>query len=621
MNAHQPIGVAVALALTCSVSARQAPRDTQTVSVEGTAVLRGTLTSDGAAQRPVRRALITVAGAALRSERATLTADDGTFAFERLPAGRYTLVATKPAWVASYFGSRRAGRGPGTPVALADGQRVAVAMKMLPGAVIAGIVRDHTGQPRGATVRVLESQMVNGVDTLVTVASDFSDNDGYRFYGLPPGKYMVAARNAAPEDLDGHYQQSAADIDAALRDIAAGRTTPPEAPTIRAIVPGTAMGLAPTFYPQTVDPAGAVRIDLAAGEAREGIDIELQTVPTADLVGAVVDEEGRAPQGLQLSLISPAQMAGFGSSLAAPSIVTTRDGKFARQGLTPGRYTFFARAADGPASGSPASPASTTVNRTPAAPLTLWAQAELDIDGHDVPNFTLTLQRGLNVSGHVAFDALKLTPPRDLTAIQVTLTAVATRGLNLTVPPVHVASDGTFVIAGVPPGRYLISARVPAASGAWVVDSAMLGATDVLDSTLAVVPDTDVANLAVTLTDHPAVLSGVLIDELKRPAPEYAVVAFSADRKFWTVGSRRVVTQHPAHDGTFIFGGLPAGEYYVGALTDLEGVDLADAAFLETVAAAATRVTLATGETRTLTLQIRSAPGTVVCVLFPEPRR
>ena len=62
--------------------------------------------------------------------------------------------------------------------------------------------------------------------------------------------------------------------------------------------------------------------------------------------------------------------------------------------------------------------------------------------------------------------------------------------------------------------------------------------------------------------------------------------------------------QRPAHDGKFVVSGLPAGEYYVGAVTDLDGVDLTDAAFLDTLAAVSARITLAKGATRTIDLAI-----------------
>ena len=52
----------------------------------------------------------------------------------------------------------------------------------------------------------------------------------------------------------------------------------------------------------------------------------------------------------------------------------------------------------------------------------------------------------------------------------------------------------------------------------------------------------------------------------------------------------------PASDGTYKITGLPAGEYYVCALTDLDPNDLYDSAFLDQLVAGAFKITLAAGE-------------------------
>jgi hypothetical protein len=60
----------------------------------------------------------------------------------------------------------------------------------------------------------------------------------------------------------------------------------------------------------------------------------------------------------------------------------------------------------------------------------------------------------------------------------------------------------------------------------------------------------------------------------------------------------------PGTDGTFTTTDLPAGEYYMAALTDVERDDLADPAFLEALVAASVRVTLAEGENKVQDLRI-----------------
>jgi hypothetical protein len=88
------------------------------------------------------------------------------------------------------------------------------------------------------------------------------------------------------------------------------------------------------------------------------------------------------------------------------------------------------------------------------------------------------------------------------------------------------------------------------------------------------------------------------------PAPDYFVVVFPADRTLWRPGSRRVQTARPATDGGFSIRGLPAGEYLIGALTDLDPADVHDPAFLEQVAAAGIRIQLANGEQKRQDIQI-----------------
>ena len=104
-------------------------------------------------------------------------------------------------------------------------------------------------------------------------------------------------------------------------------------------------------------------------------------------------------------------------------------------------------------------------------------------------------------------------------------------------------------------------------------------------------------NIVITLTDRPAGIAGTLFDQLGRPAPEYAIVVFSTDRSLWTTAPRRMSgIVKVGSDGTFNVSGLPAGEYYLAALTDPDASLLGDPAFLEQLAAASIRFTLAEGE-------------------------
>ena len=97
------------------------------VAPSGAAVVSGVLTTD-TPPRPVRRATIRLSGAGA-STRLVGTDDEGRFVFDALPAGTFTLSATKPGYVQTFFGSKHPGRGPGMPVAVVEGQHVEVALE------------------------------------------------------------------------------------------------------------------------------------------------------------------------------------------------------------------------------------------------------------------------------------------------------------------------------------------------------------------------------------------------------------------------------------------------------------------------------------------------------------
>ena len=105
------------------------------------------MTTSGADLRPLSRVIVTLTSDNLPGGRAIVTDGDGRFAFERLPAGRYTVTGTKPAYLPGGFGIARPGRAP-MPVTLGAGEsRADVTFAMTRGAAITGILRDANGDP------------------------------------------------------------------------------------------------------------------------------------------------------------------------------------------------------------------------------------------------------------------------------------------------------------------------------------------------------------------------------------------------------------------------------------------------------------------------------------------
>ena len=106
------------------------------------------------------------------------------------------------------------------------------------------------------------------------------------------------------------------------------------------------------------------------------------------------------------------------------------------------------------------------------------------------------------------------------------------------------------------------------------------------------------------MTDRPTEFSGHVLDSASRPVTEFAVVVFSVDSAHWKAGSRRVVQARPGSDGLFVFSGLPPGDYYVCAVTDVEAAQLADGSFLQQLVPSSFRITLAEGEKKRQDMRI-----------------
>jgi len=184
----------------------------------GTGVLSGTVIYADTG-RPARRARIGLSAIEPRFGK-TVTADDqGHFSFSDLPAGQFTLTASKPGFLDSQYGQKRLGSTqPGTPIKLVDGQKLQnVALGLARGGVITGTIVDDQGEPSfGTNVRVMRYVIRTGERVLQSAGSATTDDRGvYRIPSLSPGEYVVIATprdttQTAMEDVMMRAEQVAA---------------------------------------------------------------------------------------------------------------------------------------------------------------------------------------------------------------------------------------------------------------------------------------------------------------------------------------------------------------------------------------------------------------------------
>lgn len=568
----------------------QVPRDPRAPAT-GTALLSGTVVSDDVEAKPVRRARVTCTAAELTEGMTAVTDDRGRFSCARLPAGRYSVSVTREGWVPGAYGARRPLRA-GTPIALAAGQRAGIVIRMMRGAVITGTLLDETGQPAVNTgVVAMRSTLQNGERRLIALGvPGLTDDRGvYRIYGLPPGDYFVGA---APHSRAGSELQATTDLDVHhARSARAGTPAPPD----------RSVAFASTYFPGTPLLVQASAVTIGAGEERSGVDFALLLVATARVEGIVSTPDGAVmPPDAQLTLLASGQTAFPG--VAFDGLRTARvasDGTFSFAGIAPGVYTLLARATR---------PAATPGEGASAdgAPQVLWASRDIAVDGERVSGVSLTLQPGLSVSGQVRFESATQKPLPDMRSIRAMLQPVQTPQATIAPAPVTLDAGGRFRFSGVTPGRYRLTASFPGSGrpGGWLLKSAIVGGQDSLDAPFTVQPNQQLLDAAITFTDRLGQISGTLTDASGAAAPDYTAVLLPADRSLWLPQSRRLQGVRPSADGAFTFHNLPAGDYLVAAVDDVEPGEWFDPAFLQRIAPAGIRVVVSDGEQKVQHLRI-----------------
>jgi hypothetical protein len=567
-----------------ALSTGQAARTASAQKPKVTVVLSGIVTTDDTPARPLRHAIVTVSAAEFAGIRQAVTGDDGKFMLADLPPGRYAIVVEKPGYVKTFYGNKRPGGMPATPVAVLAGQAPPdVAIRVPRGGVVAGAVRDQFGTPvSGAQVSVKQVAMVNGsrrmsdVPNLRAPFATTDDQGRYRIYGLPPGEYAVFC-SLPPMNVGNVRETNSADVDAVLRELRAGRSA-----AALPASPPTQVTLSGGYLPGVPDAGSAQLITLGAGEERTGADILIGPLRALNVSGTSVGPGGAQMNNIMLVVVN----TGTGARIVAGS-GGARDGRFSLSALPPGRYVLVGRAAENNAGETNVMP--------------YFAETEFVLTDQNI-SVTLQFERGTTIEGRIV-------PPAGATpdsVESVRLSATPVDGYTAVVPARVVATtrpDGTFTFDGVGPGKWRVTGA--ALPPNWSLRSAMLGDRDTLDAPLEVRPGQTITELKVAITDRPTVITGTIQDATGQPTSEYSMVAFSTDRALWNVPRRVSSVTRLSSDGRFTITGLPPGEYYLAVSDDLDPAQLGESAFLESLVPAAITVVLTEGERKVQDYRIR----------------
>jgi hypothetical protein len=582
------------LTLSLALSAQQ--RDVP-VRSGGTSAITGTVLSPE--KQPLRRVVVSISSDQPGASRSVITDDAGRFAFSKLPAGTYALTAKKAAYLATEFGSTRPGR-PGSRVVLSPEETRTVELTMFRGAAIGGTLRTSGGSPLvGVAVMAQNVKTIGQRDSWPPEPAVTNDRGEYRIYGLMPGEYLVSA-SPAPGGTGEIGARSASQMDALLAVLADRRPRANAGAGATALPSPVSVAYAQVYFPGTAIFSDAERIRLGPGDDRD-VSFEVARVPVASIEGAVSGAVASLA-GVELSII-PETINWRGSIPGAPPLSMTSvppndQGEFKFGNLPPGKYRIVAR-------GYRASDEAA-----------LFGVADVDVRGEDLRDVNLALQPGGTISGKIVFDAGGTPPPVELTRIRVGVDMLGENGyfqisgLRVGNPlseieMVAVKTDGTFEIRGLGPSLYALTCTLPPdVATIWKVRSAIAGGQDLLDVNITG-PQVSLRDVTVTLSDKRTEISGSLLSASGQPTSDYFVVAFPVDPAQWWPASRRNQSARPTTQGRFVFSDLPAGEYYIAALADLDPSDWQDAAFLSQVAPSAIRMSLAEGEKKVQDLRIK----------------
>ena len=365
--------------------------------------------------------------------RTVVSTADGRYVFRDLSAGRYTIGASKPGYIAGGFGTRRPG-APRQLLVLADGQKLnASPISLWRHAALSGLVVDDGGEPVvGATVRALRRTPPRGREFGGEWSATTDDRGFYRIARLPPGDYLVLVPSISAEGS-------------------------PLNPT--------------TFYPSARSPEQASLVTVATGDDRAGVDFMLPTTSGFRVRGTIHDPNG--PGGgipVRLRWPDPDQ---FPFDLEVSATVSNSDGSFSFDGVAAGTYVLEAVI-------EPTFQATTTPAETKATSLSkhrFSGQSTIVVTDRNIDDVFLHLSPGVRVSGRVIFEGGVKAAPALVVATSVYLDRLDQRTSRP--EPARPDASGQFTTAGVPAGKYRL--RVGVIPAGWMFKSAMHEGRDIAD--------------------------------------------------------------------------------------------------------------------------------------------
>ncbi len=439
-------------------------------------------------------------------EASRVTTDaEGRFHIPNLAAGQYGFFGASS--TSGYSSSSRL-------VTLAEGEELkGVDFQVTRSAVLAGRVVDPQKRPlQGASVQARSLWYQNGRLASSVRRAVTNDLGEYRLANLPPGPYHLMVERK-PLRIQ--------------KRISTGNK--------EETAPEPVLALSRTWYPNSPEYEGAVAIQLAPGEQREGLDIALIREMTTCVRVRLTDTAGAADARIHAQVVEDVP---GGMSTTADGILRAGDDAEVC-GIPPGSYHFRAVTQDG--AGQP---------RYGAAPLLVTRQPVRlpDLLLQALPDLRANLKLdGGGENPRLPAPVLVSTSVSDFGTIVLSGGATRVRELGPFVIPA-VRPEKLWLDVALPPGAYLKAANI---NGVDAMRQSFHAAEGELELVLGL--------------DGP-VVSGEVVDKQGKPVSD-ALAALGLDALPSSPSSKELSLVQADQQGRFTFTGMAPGKYRLLVMT------------------------------------------------------
>lgn len=510
---------------------------------KGTAAIKGKVVAVESG-KAIRRVQIGLSSPDFSEARTISTTAQGVFEFKELPAGRYTLTATRPGFIRLQYGQRRPGE-PGRPIQLAEGQRFAEANFSLPRTgAIAGRITDELGDPMpDVSIYPAQWKYYRGKRRMVPVSGggpfNRTDETGqFRITGLEPGEYFVLATTRTTWTVDDH--------------------------------PDEKIGFLPTYSGGTANPTSAAAIKVATGQEAPAGDFAMVPGRVASVSGTATYSSGLPIAGESINVSQEFSGPGSSSSFGVQGAKVNPDGSFVIKNLAPGEYRLSLR---GPGD-----------KDHPAEGVTMT----VTVTGEDLTNVMLVGGSGGSVAGRVVSDTGEAVPSPSASRMRVSARPVDPTSTYSSFDNDNgrVKDDWSFEVANVY-GLNKLSVN-PMPTG-WAIRRIEHDGKDYADVPVELRGGQKLEGVTIVLSKTLPRVQGTLLDERGQPA-EGTAILFPEDASKWAEDSRLVRSTRPDAVGAFEIRNVVPGTYLAAALEYVRDGEWTDPEFLEKLRADATRV-------------------------------